>query len=479
MAVPRVSFEEAMQSKAAAMNYLRSTQNVSNEERGQLIGKYGADFVNKALSVDSTEYHIDNADYDDFKQAGNDSAKDSAGYDGGKTYGGVVDTALSAGATAVGFTVGAKVVDKVGVKLLGEGGSVSKGVASHASDIAIAILSSAVAAKYYIAKPNKEQHEAAIHLMQNELPESNGQLAMTQEEMAEASEEVIELTEEAEEMNEEANDKIEEDKTLFDFYRAQYEALKAKKESGEALTPDEQALMKQLAPLMEDLGEEINTTTEDTSSEVGDLNDEIAEYQDIYDESAENIANVEGVTEYAEGFDENTRTMMYFEMAAQGINAASAGVAAARLWAKNGLSFGALTPFAAMATAAVAASGNAVIEQKDWASHMSEEIDARRDVQDYTAQTQEVYDEELDNYAGSIEVVEDLEIEVPEDLTIPADDPAAAPAMNAAPEDNQGAGNTNPEGNAPAANGPAKAPTTNKTGGQDDGDNNKKKEDVK
>ena len=70
------------------------------------------------------------------------------------------------------------------------------------SDIATVVLASAVAAKYHIAKPNKEQVKAANELLQNQLPESQGDLQNAQSDMLEASEEVTALTEEANEANE-------------------------------------------------------------------------------------------------------------------------------------------------------------------------------------------------------------------------------------------------------------------------------------
>ena len=414
-------------SKAEAAKRLRNG-NVSIEEKAAYAAKFGADFVNQALSVDSTKYEIDDADYNAAKNAGAAAAKDSTGYDGGKTGRAVVDAVESVGATVVANTVGKKVVDKFAVKIFGEGGAISNGTSKHASDIATAILTSAVAAKYYIDKPNEDQLEAARHLMENEFPDSQAALSETQEIMTEASEEITELTEEAESVNEEANQKIQEDKTLFDFYKQQYEALKIKKENGGKLTPDEQALMKQLAPLMEGLNKDITTTSEDTSGQVNDLNDTIGEYQDVFDESAETMAEVEGVTDFAENFDENTRTMMYVEAAAQGINGVSAGVAAARLWAKN--VFGILTPFAVMSSAAAIASAGATKQQLSWASEMSNEIDIRSQVQELNSQTTDMYDEELDNYAGNLETIEDLELEVPEDIVVPTDTAATGAETN-------------------------------------------------
>ena len=308
---------------------------------------------------------------------------------------------------------------------------------------ATVILAAAVAAKYWASNHNKDEHDAGMHLLQNELPEGQNALNEAQENLEDASEKVTELTEEAEAKNEEANNTIEEKKTLFDFYRQQYVALKEKKASGETLTPDEKALMKNLAPQMEGTGEEINTISEDTSDEVNELNDDIGEYQDVYDESAETIGEVQGVTDFAENFDEQSRTLMYVEGGAQSLNGISAGIAALKLSTSGFWNWA----FAAIGYAAAASSGIAATQQLSWAGDMSTEIHARRDVQELGEQTNEIYDEELDNYAGNIETVEDLELEIPEDLeaptTVAQDTADTTPAVTRAEDTNKKEDNNN------------------------------------
>ena len=409
-------------SKAEAANRLRSG-NVSVEEKAYYVAKFGDDFVKQAMSVDSTKYEISDEDFNDAKSDGKQNAKDGTGYDGGKTYGAVVDAGLAAGSTlgAASFEVAGHLTRKViggaagkavdGLSKAKNGAAKNKNLGAHAT----VILAAALAAKYWLQKPNKDQHEAALHLQKNEFVEGQNSLSQTQEDLQAASEEVLELTEEAEDKNEEANQTIEEKKTMFDFYKQQYEALKAKKEAGERLTPDEKALMRSLAPQMETAGTEINDISETTSNEVGELNDKIGEYQDSFDESAENIAEVQGVTDFAEGFDENTRTMMYVEGAAQGLNSISAFAAAAKLTVSGWWNWA----FAAIGYAAGTSSAAASGQQLLWAKEMSGEIDARQNLQDLGDTTNEMYEEELDNYAGSIEVVEDLELEVPEDIEAP------------------------------------------------------------
>jgi len=298
----------------------------------------------------------------------------------------------------------------------------------------------ATAAKYTLEKPNKEQVRAANELLQNQLPESQGDLQNAQSDMLAASEEVTALTEEANEANEDANDKIEDDKTQLDFYRAQYDALKVKAEAakngGTPLTADEKTLMQKLAPLMEDMAEDINTTNEETSDAVNELYDEIEGYQSSYDAGAETIASVEAVTDYAESFDSTTRTMCYVEAGAQGLNAITGFGAAAKLMAGGFWNWA--LGIAAGVAGGISAAG--VFEQTSMASQVSAEIDAREQTQDLGAATNEVYETELDNFAGSMEFIDDLEIEIPEDLDVPDTSNLASLTT----DDSDGTGNLDP-----------------------------------
>ncbi len=458
MSIESVDMDRALTSQAYAQQVLRSG-NVSAEQKGQLAAKWGADNVNKWISVDSTKYEIDDVSYDAAKDAGKDAAKDSTGYDGGKSYASVKDAVVTVGAHVAGQTVlknvAAPLVDKLATGAIDKAQQAGKNVkcdpTGEASFIVGCTMGLAEGIRYMAEKPNEEQVDAANHLLTNELPESMASLSEAQGMMADASEEVTELTEEAESINEDANQKIEEDKTIFDFYKMQYEALKAKKERGEQLTPDEQALMKQLAPMMEDMNEDITSITENTSGQVNDLNDEIGEYQEVFDESAETIAEVEGVTDYAENFDENTRTMCYVEGVAQGINAGMSGYSAfkaGRFAASGGWFTAWAWAFAAMGTAGAAFSTKGASEQMRWAKNVGDEIDVRREVQDIGSQTTDMYDEELDNFAGNIETVEDLELEIPEDMETPAEQGGAATSMMsmAAQNGNDEKGQTTPMG---------------------------------
>lgn len=517
MAINSVDMDRALNSASYAQQALRSGK-ITADQKGQLIAKWGADKVSQWSSVDGTEYVIDDASYDAAKQAGKDATAESVGYDGGKNFRSVADAGLSvtgAGAAAVSVIStglhkvvgeGAKTVIAAGAQ---EGATESAKAASKSmakgqvSAYVAAGIAIATAALYWAKKPNDKQVEATQQILQSELPQGQNSLYEAQSNMEDATEEVTELAEEAEAMDEDTDENIEEQKTLFDFYRNQYEAIKTKAESGVPLTLDEKALAEKLAPVMTEIGEGILTLGEETTEGVNKLYDDIGEYQEAYDEAGETIAEVEGMTDFAEGFDETTRTMCYVEAAAQGLNAVTGGVAAAKLMAGGPWNW-------ALGIAAGIAAGSstlAVNKELNNANLVSNEIGARRDVQELGVNTTGIYGDELDNFEGNKEVVEDLELKMPEDLKVPdpiattGDDGGDPMAMAAAGAKNNeqnnapvspltGGVNNNEQNNAPVspltgAQGSQSNATANNTQSQktDESDEkvdpNKKKEDVK
>ena len=426
---------DAINSLSEAIKVFNNPDTTKDEKR-QILAKY-PDVV-KYVGKDTTQYEISDEDFNLAKDQGKQRAKDSTGHDGsthstistiGSAVGGLAvgaaGTATTMGsnlaANAVGKTLGHATAQNLGQRTLTQKGAdklgseaVGKGQ-KNLGDIATVILAAAVEAKYWIEKPNEEQIEAANQLAQNELPEGMDALAETQEIMDETEEESTALAEEAELTNEEANEQIDEDKTKFDFYRAQYNALKSKAESGDKLTSDEKGVMNKLAPQMEQLGTGIGDIQEETSDTVADLNSDLEGCQDIYDESAETMADVEGVTDFAEDFDETTRTLCYVEGASHTLNGIGAGLAAARLWSGGPW----MWAFGAIGTAAAISSIKSSADQFKGAAEVSSEIELREQTQDLNTETTDIYDEKLDTYAGQVDMVGDLELEVPDDLEVP------------------------------------------------------------
>lgn len=463
-------------------NYGGNTMGISAKDMGEITQTWNSELTKwratAKTSQDENKYEIADDDFNTAKNNAKNTIKDETGYNGkkgGMIANGVTDLALSAVAATTGKAVANIVVNKAASKgvILGYKGAKGKGI----SDMATVVMAAAVAAKYWIAKPNKTQKEACDEL-QNSMTDSQAALASAQGDMETYASEVEELSDEAAAQNEDANDSIEEDKTEFDMYKASYEALIEKMQSGEALTEEEKNLLNELIPLMQELGINIEETSNETTDNVGALYDEMGTYQEGYDEAASTMAEVEGVTDYAEGFDSATRAMCYVETAAQGINALGAGIAAAKLAGKGPIGWA----FAAVGVAAAASSTAAGVQQSKWAGDVGTEIGMRKETQNLNVDTQGIYDENVDVYAGQLENVEGLELEIPDDLEVP-ETPETPTGENGTPVTTS-SGNpfeqpvTQSVNNAPAANGATTGNNTSaNTTDADDQNGNKKKKD--
>lgn len=457
-------------------NYGGNTMKISSKDMGEITQTWNGELKNwrATASNDENAYEIEEGDYSTAKLSGKESAKDKTGYDGGK--GGMiangVGDVVASGFAALGGKIVAKGMAKIGLgyaDTLGGHAATKDAGKGNLSDIATVIMASAVAAKYYIAKPNKEQKEACDEL-QNTMQDAKASLAAAQDDMTTAGDEIVDLSDEAQAYNEDANDEIEDKKTEYDMYKASYDASMEKVNSGESLTEDEKALMKELVPIMQQLGVDIGDLSDETTDNVGEIYDEMGTYQDVYDNAASTMGEVEGVTDYAESFDGATRAMCYVEAGAQTVNGISAGLAAARLAGKAFVGWA----FAAIGAAAAASSGIAAKEQFDWAGKVGNEINARKETQDLNATTISMYDENIDAYAGQMEGVEDLELEIPEDMEDPegmseqlGEESSAVLAQTTPPEGTTGAAGTGGTNTS--------TPTTNSTNNPDDKDKDKNK----
>ena len=423
-------------------NYGGNTMKISAKDMGELTQTWNGELANwrATASNDENAYEIEDDDFSTAKNNGKNAVKNDTGYDGGK--GGMIANGVVDGVLGIGTAVGGKAVlhgvgnamVKLGTKTVGEKAQNLTGLGkagndvnnfadktvgkknAKVSDIATVIMASAVALKYRLSKPNKEQKEACDEL-QNSMQNAQTSLYSAQEDMSEYGDEIVDLSDQAQAYNEDANSDIEDKKTEFDMYKESYDALMEKAKSGEPLSEDEKALLKELVPLMQELGIGISETSDETTEAVGEIYDEMGTYQEGYDNAASTMAEVEGVTDYAASFDDATRTMCYVEAGAQTLNATGAGLAAARLAGKAFVGWA----FAAIGTAAAASSTLAATEQYSWAGKVGNEINARKDTQDLNATTTGIYDENIDIYAGQMEGVEGLELEIPEGMENPDD----------------------------------------------------------
>ncbi len=410
-------------------NYGGNTMGISAKDMGEITQTWNTELTKwratAKTSQDENKYEIADDDLNTAKNNAKNTIKDETGYNGKKgkmATRAAVDVGVSAFGAVVSSTAWGNGLGQ-SVAQIGKTSCNPTGKTS-ASFVIAAPLALAVATTYMAKKPNKDAKEACDEL-QNSMTDAQASLASAQGDMEDYASNVEELTDEATAQNEDANASIEDDKTEFDMYKASYDALMEKVNSGETLTEDEQNLLKELVPLMQKLGVSIQDTSDEATDIVGTLHEEIGTYQEGYDDAAATMAEVEGVTDYAEGFDSATRTMCYVEAAAQGLNAASgtqAAIKATSVATSGSWAFGATAwawAFAAMGYAGAAMSGVGTAQQIKWAKDVGTEIDMRKETQSLNVDTQAMYDENIDVYAGQLENVEDLELEIPDDIEAP------------------------------------------------------------
>ena len=459
-------------------NYGNNTMGISAQDMGEITQTWNSELHNWQATAmdDENAYEIEDDDFSTAKQNGRDQAEDKIGYDG-KQGGQITRNVLTITSSAASFvatsapTIGKAVgnaVNKVSAKITGKAAAkeATKEVAKEASKEATqkvtnevtkeageavgkeagqkageeaasqgaeqaskegskkagvsawvsAALAIATTSMYFIKRPNKEQKEACDDL-QDEMVNSQNALYSAQEDMSDAGEEVTALSDEAQSYNEEANETIEDNKSEYDTYKASYDALMEKVKSGEPLTDSEKELLEELILLMEGLGNGILETQKETSDTVDDIYGDMGTYQEDYDNAASTVGEVQGVTDYAESFDRSTQIMCNVEGASQLLNAANGIAAGSRLIASGGIA-GWLVGGAAIVAGGASAAA-AAPEQFKWAGEVGTEIDMREMTQDLNSTTNDIYDESISGYEGSMEVLENFELEMPEDMENP------------------------------------------------------------
>ena len=278
-----------------------------------------------------------------------------------------------------------------------------------------AALSIATAVKYRFFKKGNEDAKKACDELQGQMTSAQQLLHSTQKEMGCYGDKLTELSDKAFTYNEETNEKLKIKQAEYEMNLESLATIQAKIEAGEELTPEEKQNYEELVGFIQELGVQIEELTVDTTDEVAALYEEMGAYQDGFDTAAATMGEIEGLTEFAESFDKTTQTMCYVEAVGQTLNVATAASTAAKLFALGPWNWA----LGAAVAAAGVSSGVAALEQKNWAGEVGTEIDLREQTQDINSETMDVYDEQIDYFAGYMEGVEDLELEVPDDIVPP------------------------------------------------------------
>lgn len=423
------------------------------------------------VSNDENEYEFDDSDYEKYIEKGKNAAEQTTGYKdrqgddwakaigdstfaiggaavkafGGKIIQNVAGDAVNGIGTKIGKAGTEEALNKIFEKTIldnadkgvhgaiKEGQKAAKKAAEEGAEKGAKNLSAYVAiatgcvtaASYWIKKPNKEEKEACDKL-QTEMAGAQATLTESQQIMVETEEEVMALSDEANAYNEDANMTIEEEKSEYDMYYASYLAIQQKIDQGVELTDSEKELYNAVIGYMQETGTTIEEISNDTTDEVSNIFSDMESQQETFDITAESMGQINGLTDYAEGIDKTTQTLCYVEGGAQGLNAATTGLAAGKLLATAGIAWWNIA-IAAAGAAAATSSGFASAEQFKWAGDVGTEIEMRKGTQDLNIATNEVYTEKIDSYDGMMQGVNDLELAIPDEIE--------APVAEALPED--------------------------------------------
>ena len=407
-----------------------NTMGTSAQEMGAIVSQYSDKIHTWQASVDSNQYEWDDSDYDQYIEDGREIGMEATGghtrKDQADDVAKVAGETTLAGVGAVGGFAMGKIVGEVSGEVaknvvketVKEG---SKAAGKTATERAAAAFSSyfaitlavITAAIYWIKKPNKEGAKACEDI-QNPLTNAQGALQGSQAEMENMKTEMVQLSDEASYQNDNTNAQIADKKTEQDYYMSIYRSIKAKIDAGKKLSDDEKNLYKVAAGKINNAGTDINGLVEENQLIISDINESMGTYQEGYDYAAETMGEAQGLTDYSESFDKQTRTLAYVEIAAQTLNAGSALIACSKLLATAMLPWN--WAMIAAGAAAAASSGVAVAEQTKFVTTAGKTIEQREITEDINAATQEVYDVEIDNYAVLMEGTETLEVAVPTDI---------------------------------------------------------------
>ena len=500
MAINSVDMSKALKNEAYAAQVIRSGK-CSSSERSQIAAQWGSDKITKWESVDSTQYEIADDEKSTARAKGEKKVDEATGGFDGKSDGG--KSAASVGMAVVGTAAGvaATSTSLAGTinGLLGTNYSAAKGSGFVAALFGGILLAMSTAIK--AMNPNKDQAQACDDLApvmqdsQNELEEQQGILSDTTEEITEKTDDLIKA-------GNEANKATETKQKEYERMQARYQELVAKQEAaksgGEPLTDAEKAEFSQLSGILGTLFEDLKNIKVEGDENVEDAKEEVAESQEVYDDAALKMEEVQEITEFSAEFDEatvdNAQLVKYAAMAGE-VGAAGVIIGGSKAVALGWPNFAEIAAGAvAIAEGGVAAYtfSNIIKDQNDYKSRAEAGVENRVATQDVNTATNDVYEEELDNYAGDIDLIDEIELtetsatETPivalsetqpagNDSEKTANSPLGVPTSNDAPEVNPFAppsSNNNDDGKTGNVNG-ADDNNSNPFGNPDD-----KKEEV-
>ncbi len=258
---------------------------------------------------------------------------------------------------------------------------------------------------------------------QETITEQNNELAKTQKEIENASDKAIKE-------NNKANKDIQTRATQHQTYSNTYNVLQAKIDRGQTLSASETSLYNGIFSIMDNSNNTIEARIAKADDNLETNMNTISNFETKFDAVATNIANVQGVTDYAAEIDEATQKSCTSQAKIQKINsiagyaaAAGMGIAtatfAAELGFVNPIAWVVIAGGLALAAMAILGgvwSGKSSQKQTEWAQQASNEVNLRVQTQDANATLQDNFDGSVDIYNQSKAGIDGASVNKPNNL---------------------------------------------------------------
>ena len=454
--------------------YTNENSSVTEEDMRRIVRRYD-DATRKswqrtyrATSNDENKYEFDDEQFEEIRLESYEDTKDDYGEDvnlrdsKARNVGDSAAVGLS-GATGLGGTLLGSGGSGMLGKLFGGGGKLfaktssttflTKGgkAANFSKGGLIGYILSAFSCAISFAvalnaklNPANEEEIAAVNELYSEMENQQEVINEQSEELSNLESEIEEASNNALEEKDDANEDIETRASEHQGYTNTYNVLQAKINSGKTLSASETSLYNGITSIMKTSSSDIKTRIASANENLKGNLESISGLESDLDVVATNIADVQGVTDYAAEIDEATLKACDTQSKAQKWNAtnsyiAAAGMAIATVTFAGELGF--INPIAWVVTAlgavlaglAIAAgimSNKSAAKQAEYAAQANAEVGLRIDTQDMNTALQENYDEGVDIYNQSVAGIETATVNEPNNLTQPAPTPTPAPSVN-------------------------------------------------
>lgn len=411
MAIDKVTFNEALNNKVKAAEI--ANDNLSPEQKGQLINRWGAELWNKWTSVDTNQYELDDTEVSAARTKGKNNAQEKTdGFDG-ETDG--KGSAVGTGASALGALGGG--VAGVMTSLIAWTGK-AQGAAKFFGWLAVAtgaaLLSIATLLK--TLKPNQEPAQACEDL-QTVMSDANDRLKEEQEVLEEGNDKFIKYSADLEEAykstDEAKNAEEEEIKMLEQEYNRLVAKAQAAQQGGEPLTEDEKAQLDFIPTRIDFLNGRIAEITTATNKRIDEREAKVEDQTEIMDNSAEAMEEIRGETQFSAEFDEDTvdNAEMVSTAADIGMIGSAANVVAGiTIMLKPDLFFKKIINMilGGIAVATSTAAGFLFMgvkqEQKEFAATAEAEVNARQATEANTDEFDDFYQNSLEDFGNAVDI---------------------------------------------------------------------------